>query len=179
MKSNKWLFIALLCAINIVGSKIALLLGLPIFLDSIGTIFASSFMGPLAGMLTALVAGLINGVLGDIYAIYFAPSGILMGLLAGLMLYKKKVTFVGSLWRTAVITVPASALSALIETVLFAGITSSAFTTVLVQTLSKTALSLFTGAFLIQALTDYVDKWIAVTLMRGIKPRVSGLINSK
>ena len=46
--------IALAVAINIVGSKISLLLSLPIYLDSIGTMLAGITMGPLAGDLLLL-----------------------------------------------------------------------------------------------------------------------------
>ena len=152
-------------AINIVGSKIALLLNLPIFLDSIGTILAAITMGPIAGGVVALVGGLINGVLGDIYAIYFSVSGIIMGVIAGLLFYRKKLTFVSSLWKTFLVVLPASLVSACIETFLFGGITSAVVTTFIVQALAQTALKLFGGAFLTQLVTDYIDKLIAVVLV--------------
>ena len=73
-----------------------MLLSLPIYLDSIGTMLAGITMGPLAGGLAALVGGLINGVLGDIYAIYFSLSGVLMGVLASRMDYPEE------LWQKAI-----------------------------------------------------------------------------
>ncbi len=164
--------IAAAVAINIVGSKISLLLSLPIYLDSIGTMLAGITMGPIAGGLAALVGGLINGVLGDIYAIYFSLSGVLMGVLAGLLFHKKDMKFVSILWKTFIIVLPASALSACIETFLFGGITSAVFTTFLVQVLSQTALKLFGGAFVTQLVTDYVDKLIANLLVAASVKRL-------
>ena len=38
-------------------------------------------------------------------------------------------------------------------------------TTFIIQALSQTALKLFGGAFLTQAITDYVDKLIAIVLV--------------
>lgn len=174
MKNNtkKLTLVAVAVAINIVGSKLALLFNLPIFLDSIGTMLSAITMGPVAGGLTALVGGLINGVLGDVYAIYFSLSGVLMGVIAGLLFYKKNNTITSILWKCLIVTLPASALSACIETFLFGGITSAAFTTFVVQALSQTALKLFGSAFLTQFVTDYVDKLIAVLLVVASMKRI-------
>ncbi|WP_051656411.1 ECF transporter S component [Butyrivibrio sp. AE3004] len=165
INAKKITLVAFAVAINIVGSKISLLLSLPIFLDSIGTMLAGIALGPVAGGLTALVGGLINGVLGDVYAIYFSLSGVLMGVIAGLLFYNKKLSMPSILWKCLIVTLPASALSACIETFLFGGITSAAFTTFVVQALSQTALKLFGGAFVTQAVTDYIDKLIAIILV--------------
>lgn len=162
---KKLTFMAVAVAINIVGSKIALFMHLPIFLDSIGTMLAGIALGPLAGGLTALVGGLVNGVLGDIYAIYFSISGVLMGVLAGFLFHNKKNSWILLPLKTLVVTLPASALSACIETFLFGGITSAVVTTFIIQALSQTALKLFGSAFLTQAVTDYVDKLIAIILV--------------
>ena len=169
---RKLTIIALAVAVNIAGSKIALALSLPIFLDSIGTMLSAIVVGPVAGLATALVGGLINGALGDIYSIYFAPSGMLMGLIAGLLFHNKKIPKPSVIWRCALVTVPASAVSALIETILFDGITSAVVTTLIIQTLSKTSMKLFGSAFLTQAVTDYVDKFIAIVLMLVLVKRL-------
>lgn len=164
-KTKKLVLMAAAVAINIVGSKISLMLSLPIFLDSIGTILAAITMGPLAGGLVALVGGLINGALGDIYAIYFSVSGIIMGIVAGLLFYKKKLTYVSDLWKTFFVVLPASMVSACIETFLFGGITSAVVTTFIVQALAQTSLKLLGSAFVTQLVTDYIDKLIAVVLV--------------
>ena len=164
-RTKKLTMMALAVAINIVGSKLALLFNLPIYLDCIGTMLAAITLGPVAGGLTALVAGLINGVLGDVYAIYFSLSGVLMGVIAGLLFYKKKLAYLPALWKCFVITLPAAALSACIETFLFGGITSAAVTTFIIQALSQTALNLLGSAFITQLATDYVDKLVAIMLV--------------
>ena len=44
-------FIALSAVINIIGGNLALVLRLPIYLDSIGTFLASALLGPVGGVL--------------------------------------------------------------------------------------------------------------------------------
>ncbi len=163
--TRKMILIALAVAINIVGSKISLFLHLPIYLDSIGTMLSAIALGPIAGGFTALVGGLINGALGDIFAIYFSISGVIMGVIAGLLFHKKNNTFPGILWKCLVVILPAAAVSACIETILFDGITSAVATTLIIKVLSTTALKLFGSAFVTQVVTDYVDKLIGIVLV--------------
>lgn len=82
--------LAFAIVVNIVGGQIALMLRLPIYLDSMGTILTSILYGPVYGMLTSLLSGIILGITVDSYALYFAPAGMLFGLLMGI-LWKKKV----------------------------------------------------------------------------------------
>ncbi len=58
---------ALCIGINYIGGTIALWLRLPIYLDSIGTIFAGALLGPVPGMLTGLSSGILSGVTTDIF----------------------------------------------------------------------------------------------------------------
>lgn len=164
--------IALCVALNLVGAKISLFMHLPLFMDSIGTMCSGIVLGPIGGMLTALVGSLVNGVTGDIYSFYFAPSGMLMGILAGLMFHNKKITKVSVIWKTACVTLPAALVSAFIESIVFGGITSAAFTTACVQVLSKTSMSLFSSAFVTQAITDYIDKGLAIVLTLIVMSRL-------
>ena len=64
-------FIALSAVINIIGGNLALVLRLPIYLDSIGTFLASALLGPVGGVLAGVVSGVISGITTDIYSLYF------------------------------------------------------------------------------------------------------------
>lgn len=74
---------AFLAGLNIIGAQIALVLKLPIYLDSIGTMVAAFLFGPLYGGLCGLVGNLITGFLFDSYSLFFAPSAVLLGILPG------------------------------------------------------------------------------------------------
>ena len=75
--------LALCGVINILGGTIALLLRLPVYLDSIGTVLAAALFGPAAGLVPGLISGLISGMTSDVYAFYYIPVQLVIGLVAG------------------------------------------------------------------------------------------------
>ena len=155
---------ALCIAVNIVGGYLALVLKLPIYLDSIGTIMAGALMGPLYGMAAGLGSGLISGILTDVYALYFMPVGIITGLMAGLLfrtsLFKKWKMPLGVL----ALTVPGTVVSAATSAFLFGGVTSSG-SSLLVQLLKHLGCNLVVSAFVVQIVTDYADRFISAALV--------------
>ena len=91
MKRNntkKLVLISLCIGINVIGALIAVTLKLPIFLDTIGTFLIAFLFGPIAGIITGILSYLITTMTFDPYALYFIPSQITVGLLAGII-YKK------------------------------------------------------------------------------------------
>ena len=76
--------VALAVGINIVGGQIALFMKLPVYLDSIGTILTGAVLGPWFGMLPNLISGIFMGMTVDIYSLYFAPVGMITGIMSGL-----------------------------------------------------------------------------------------------
>ena len=84
ISTRRLCFLALAIILNIVGGQIALLLHLPIYLDSMGTILIAVLFGPLYGMLPPLLYGLVMGFTIDIYSLYYMPVGLILGLVTGL-----------------------------------------------------------------------------------------------
>ena len=80
--------LALCGVINILGGTVALLLRLPVYLDSIGTVLAAALFGPVAGLVPGLISGLISGMTSDVYAFYYIPVQLILGLVAGLVFRK-------------------------------------------------------------------------------------------
>ena len=75
-------------AINIAVGAIVVVLRLPIYLDSIGTVLVGVVAGPWAGALTGLLANLIWAILpvpggGGPTVAFFAPVAAVIGLMAG------------------------------------------------------------------------------------------------
>lgn len=161
--------IALAIGINLVGSNLALVLRLPIYLDSIGTFLIASLYGPIYGMMPSLLSGLILGMTTDIYSLYYAPVGILLGFLTG-YIYKKKPSMNIFLFALLV-TVPTSLVSAGITSFLFGGITSSGMT-IIIQILSKTPLGLTMSCFIVQLVTDYLDRCVGLFLAGKIEKKL-------
>ena len=162
--------LAMAVCINVAGGQLALMLRLPIYLDSIGTILTGLWMGPLCGMLPNLLSGIILGMTTDIYSLYFAPVGMITGLMAGIagmlmksLLSERNVRKRQILSGAVLITVPGTLVSAVINAGVFGGVTSSG-SSILVQLLAKTPLGMTGSIFAVQILTDYLDRVIALAL---------------
>lgn len=173
--------VAMAIVMNVAGAQLALALRLPIYLDSIGTILAGVLLGPVYGLLPPLLSGIFLGMTIDIYSLYFAPAGMAVGLMSGLarqlgLVQKRR------LWAAAaMVTVPGTLASSLICSVLFGGVTSSG-SMVLVQLLARTPLGMTASIFVVQIVTDYLDRFISLffvavllkTLPYDVKSRWEG-----
>lgn len=67
--------------LNFIGAKLALALGLPLFLDSAGTILAGALGGLLPGITVGFFSNAINSI-GDPITLYYGLISILIGVAA-------------------------------------------------------------------------------------------------
>ncbi len=163
-KIKRICYIAAAICINYIGGQLALALRLPIYLDSIGTLLISFLYGPITGMLTPLISGLLMAVTGDVFSLYFAPVGMILGLVSGFV-FKKYTKFNAWIFVVAlIITIPGTLVCSIINAILFHGVTSSG-SSVLVQILSHTPLGLTGSIFVVQILTDYLDRLISAAIV--------------
>ena len=167
ISAKKLSIIALAIALNVVGGQIALLLHLPVYLDSIGTILIAVIYGPFYGILPPLLYGMVMGFTLDIYSLYFMPVGIILSLTTGIV--SRALNLQGRLIvpGALIITIPGTITSALITALLFGGITSSG-STVIVQILNKAGMGLTASVFVVQILTDYLDRLISLALVAAL-----------
>lgn len=173
---HKITLIALAIVINIVGSYIALVLHLPIYLDSMGTIMTAILLGPFYGLFPGVLSALITGMTSDIYALYYMPVGIVLGIVTGFVFQKNKSNklFV----KSFCISVPASLISACITANLFGGITSSG-STMLVQLLAKTPVGLTLSCLIVQFFTDYFDRLLSLWLVFSVIKKLPDSLTNK
>lgn len=161
--------VALCIGINYLGGTIALWLRLPIYLDSIGTIFAGTLLGPLFGLLTGLISGVLSGVTTDIFSLYYSPVQIVTGLLAGILfhgrLYQNKNRWTLIFWAL-ILSIPGTIISSLITVKLFGGITSSG-SSMIVQVLHGHGLGInqIISTILVQIGTDYLDRLLSLLVV--------------
>lgn len=173
---HKITLIALAIVINIVGSYIALVLHLPIYLDSMGTIMTAILLGPFYGLFPGVLSALITGMTSDIYALYYMPVGIVLGVMTGFVFQKNKSNklFV----KAFCISIPASLISACITAIVFGGITSSG-STMLVQLLAKTPLGLTLSCLIVQFFTDYFDRLLSLWLVFSVIKKLPDSLTNK
>lgn len=69
--------------VNGAGGWVTAKLDIPLYFDSIGTIFVAVVSGPIAGAITGVITNVILGFVSESYAPYW-PVPLLMGLVAGL-----------------------------------------------------------------------------------------------
>jgi hypothetical protein len=156
--------VAMAVVMNAAGAQLALTLRLPVYLDSIGTILAGAVLGPVYGMLPSLLSGILLGMTIDIYSLYFAPAGMVVGLMSGLA-FGMHLTEKRRLWlAAALVAIPGTLVSSLICAGLFGGITSSG-SMVLVQLLARTPLGMTASIFVAQLVTDYLDRLVSLFLV--------------
>ena len=169
---------AMAVAVNIAGGQIALLLRLPVYLDSIGTILIGALLGPWMGMIPNLLSGILVGMTVDIYSRCFAPVGMVTGLMSGLLMGGRPVKGAGLFLTALGVAVPGTLVSSLINAVLFGGITSSG-SAVLVQLLSRTPLGLTGSIFAVQILTDYADRCISIFAVSALAPLAAAQLRGR
>ncbi|WP_066025287.1 ECF transporter S component [Enterococcus mundtii] len=174
---------ALSIGINFLGGTIALWLRLPIYLDSIGTIFAGALLGPIPGVLTGLSSSLLSGVTMDMFSLYYSPIQIITGLLAGLILPQKLQAHglksrLSLLAWTFVLSAPGTILSSIITIQLFGGITSSG-SSAIVQLLYGLGLNQAVSVTIVQAATDYLDRLLSVLVVSLVVLKLPNQVMAK
>lgn len=162
-------------ALNIVGANIALLLRLPIYLDSLGTILAAAVLGPVYGMLPGIASGVISGCTTDVYSFYYIPVQMIIGMTAGIF-YQRIQPKAARPWKilltAACISLSGTVVSSVITAMVFGGITSSG-SSILVQLLHAGGLGMAASVCVVQAATDYVDRVVmvfCVSMLYGLLP---------
>ena len=163
LQTRQLTFMAMALVLNIVMGNLALLLRLPIYLDTIGTLLAATLFGPVAGIIVGLLSALITGVTADLFSLYYAPVQLCIGGVAGLLLYQKKIGW--SLpFKAFLITLPGTIVASFITISLFGGITSSG-SSIIVQFLYGFGVNQTLSVFLVQIITDYADKLVSLLLV--------------
>ena len=165
--SKKITFMALCIAINSVSAWLAVVLKLPVYLDSIGTIMAGFSFGPAFGILTGIISAFANSI-GDPIAIYFMPTQIVVGFTAGYFKFLKRDDIVSKLYLAPAMSLPAAISSALIATYLFGTVTTAGSSYIVQALRALMDISDFAIVLGVQIITDYADKLLSILLVSKI-----------
>ena len=182
IKSNfntqTWVLIPIAIAINIAVGQIVLVLKLPVFLDSIGTVLVAVLCGPWAGALTGTLSNVIWGIAIDPGAFPWWPVAAMIGYMAGRM---AQWGFFKSWWKVVVtglvIALTAAIVSTPIAVYLFGGITASGSSFITAYLLA-TGQGIWSAVVSTSFLTEPVDKittaMIAFAIIQGLPKRTIG-----
>ena len=162
-------------AINIVIGQIVVLLRLPVYLDSIGTVLVAVLCGPWAGALTGTLSNIIWGLIIDPNAFPWFPVALFIGFVAGWCA-------VGGLFKTwwkviitgILIAFTAAIVSTPIAVYLYGGITasgSSFITAFLLQTGRDLVSAVLSTNFLVEPVDKVTTALVAFAIIQGLSAR--------
>lgn len=154
--------------INIVVGQIVGSTGLPLYLDSVGTMLVAALAGPVAGLATGALSSVVWGVFNPM-ALPFAAGSGLTGLLAGYAIHKFK-SFEHP-WRIipagAIMGVIVGMLSAPVAAFVYGG-TAGVGTGALVSAFRAMGNSLLESVTLQSLASDPLDKIVVLFIVWGI-----------
>lgn len=170
-----WVLIPIGIGINLVGRFIVTVLGLPVFLDTIGTIMVAFLAGPWVAGLTGLLTNLVIGVTLEATSIPFGIVNAAIGVVAGLMAARGWLkTFPKAVVLTLALTVTTIITATPIATYMFGGVQGSGIdfiTGFFVATGQGVLESVLTSQVIIQPLDKVVAVVVAFLLTRGVPMR--------
>lgn len=162
-------------AINVVIGEIVVLLKLPVFLDSIGTVLVAVLAGPWAGALTGTLSNIVWGLILDPNAFPWFPVALFIGLVAGICanfgLFKSwwKVVITGF-----IIALTAAIVSTPIGVYLYGGITasgSSFITAYLLATGRGIFEAVISTNFIVEPIDKIATALLAWLIIKGLSAR--------
>lgn len=168
---------ALGVCLNVIGSSLAMVAHLPIYLDTLGTIFVSLFCGPVYGVSCALLSSIFNSTY-DPYALPFIPAGLTAALFASLLRHPRFERWPLVL-RAFVVSFPTSIVSASIAAYIFGGVTSAGSSYIVQFLYGAMHLPLVASTFIVQVGTDYLDKLIILVIVTTLIARIPQKIREK
>jgi len=170
-----WVLIPVAIAINLTIGQIVLLLRLPVYLDSIGTVLVGVICGPWAGALTGALSNTIAGIiLGPDWLPWF-PVAAAIGGTAGVM---ANIGFFKNWWKVVVtgfvIAVVATVVGTPISIAVYGGISasgSSLITAFLLETGRGLLASVLTTNFISEPLDKIATSLLAFAIIDGLSAR--------
>ena len=161
---------AVAIGINIGGGQIPRLLGLPLYLDSIGTVLVGVLIGPWAGAVTGFLANIVWTLTGLFpQAIAWAGVAAIIGILAGVF---GRSGWLQSIWKSAlgglITGVVAAILSAPIAAYVFGGVTGSAGTDAVVAAFRAAGLDALMSNLAQGTFSDPLDKAVTYVVVWAI-----------
>lgn len=151
-------------AVNVVGGQLAVLLKLPVFLDSIGTFVVGALCGWGPGLLVGLGCGLINAISLPTLLPY-TVIGMLFGVMANLM--AKKGMF-SAFWKAPLngimIGIISTCIAVPITATLYGGFVGTG-ASVIVTTLMAAGWDVVPATFVSELTSELTDKIICLIII--------------
>ena len=158
---NRKVYVTAFCgvcvAMNIVLGIITSALGIPLYLDTLGTVLSAALLGPVPGMIVGALSNIITGLMYSVSDIPFCIVNMAVGLIVGLVAKKFKFTLVPALITGLVLSFVCPAIGTPIGIYVYGGLNGSA-SDVLVMSLVQAGKDIFQASFLRNVASNLIDK---------------------
>ncbi|MGN1192237.1 MAG: CD3073 family putative ECF transporter S component [Dorea sp.] len=158
---NRKVYVTAFCgvsvAMNIVLGIITSALGIPLYLDTLGTVLSAAILGPLPGIIVGALSNIITGLIYSVSDIPFCLVNMAVGLVVGLVAKKFKFDWIQALIVGLVLSVLCPAIGTPIGIFVYGGLNGT-FSDVLVMSLVQGGKSIFQASFLRNIASNLIDK---------------------
>jgi energy-coupling factor transport system substrate-specific component len=170
-----WVLIPVAIAINLTIGQIVLVLKLPVYLDSIGTVLVGVICGPWAGALTGALSNIIAGFILDPGWFPWFPVAAAIGATAGVM---ANIGYFKKWWKVVVtgfvIALVATIVGTPISIAVFGGLSasgSSLITAFLLETGRSLVAAVLTTNFIAEPVDKIATSLLAFAIIDGLSSR--------
>lgn len=175
-------FCGIAVAMNIVLGIITSAMGIPLYLDALGTVLTAVTMGPIAGMAVGALSNIITGLIYTMSDIPFALVNMTVGLVVGLVAKKFKFNVITALITGLALSFICPAIGTPIGIAVYGGLNGS-FSDVFVMTMVKSGTTIFQASFLRNVGSNLIDKIgncvIGALLSKTIPQRLMLMLSQK
>ena len=158
---NRKVYVVAFCgicvAMNIVLGIITSALGIPLYLDTLGTVLSAALIGPVPGIIVGALSNIITGFMYSVSDIPFCLVNMAVGLIVGLVAKKFKFTVVSAVITGLVLSFVCPAIGTPIGIYVYGGLNGSA-SDVLVMSLVQAGKDIFQASFLRNVASNLIDK---------------------
>lgn len=158
---NRKVYVVAFCgicvAMNIVLGIITSALGIPLYLDTLGTVLSAALIGPVPGIIVGALSNIITGLMYSVSDIPFCLVNMAVGFIVGLVAKKFKFTVVSAVITGLVLSFVCPAIGTPIGIYVYGGLNGSA-SDVLVMSLVQAGKDIFQASFLRNVASNLIDK---------------------
>lgn len=158
---NKKVYVTAFCgvavAMNIVLGIITSALGIPLYLDTLGTVLSAAILGPVPGVLVGALSNIITGLIYSVSDIPFCLVNMAVGLIVGLVAKKFNFGIIPAVITGLALSFICPAFGTPIGIYVYGGLNGS-FSDVLVMSLVEGGKTIFQASFLRNVGSNLIDK---------------------
>ena len=127
---NKKTYVLAFCgiciAMNIILGMITSALGIPLYLDTLGTVLSAALFGPIPGMIVGCLSNVITGLIYSVSDIRFWLVKMAVGVIVGLVVKKWKLRVPTAIILGLVLSIVCPAIGTPIGIYVYGGLNGSA-----------------------------------------------------